>query len=452
MLSKSKFVRGEKCQKSLWLHVHCPKLAVVDDNQQVIMSRGTNIGILARDYFPGGVIAVKGDYPTEESAIFTRDLIDQGVETIYEATFIHDDTLVAVDILTKIDGNWKLFECKSTASVKDNHFLDLAIQVYVVKGVGINLTDASVMHLNSGYVRRGVLDVQQLFINQSVFKKVMEIQADIPQRLAELKEMLNGCEPLIVMGDYCTSPYGCEFQDYCRTLRTVPEQADVVEIDNTPTIQQDSIRSRLSSYGYPLYFLDFETMRPAIPLFDESRPYQQIPFQYSLHYLPEKGGELIHSDYLAWPEGDPRPGLIRNLIEDTRCEGKILAYFVPFERGRISEMARDFPEYTDELHNIAGRLEDLMLFFQKREMHYPAMGSGYSIKTVLPLMVPELSYQELEISNGMEASLQFEQLYGSTDKELIEKTLGDLLKYCHLDTLAMVRILEVLELEVAKIS
>jgi hypothetical protein len=187
-------------------------------------------------------------------------------------------------------------------------------------------------------------------------------------------------------------------------------------------------------------------------MFNESRPYQQIPFQYSLHYLRERGGELIHSDYLAWPEGDPRPGLIRKLIEDTRGEGKILAYFVPFERGRINEMARDFPEYAEELHGIASRLEDLMLFFQKREMHYPSMGRGYSIKTVLPLMVPKLSYHELEISNGMDASSQFEELYESTDTELIGRTRDALLKYCHLDTLAMVRILEILEEEVEKPS
>lgn len=445
MLSKSKFVRGEKCQKSLWLHVHHSELAVRDDSQQAIMNRGTNIGVLARDYFPGGIMAVDGDYPSRKSAILTQELIDQGVETIYEATFIYDDTLVAVDILTKIDGDWKLFECKSSASVKDYHYLDLAVQVYVVSGSDVLLSDASVMHLNSRYVRRGDLDVQQLFACQSVFKKVMELQVGIPQRLAEFKEMLNQDEPLVETGNYCTSPFGCEFQEYCRTLQSKPEPDHVVGIDNTPTIHHDSIRSRLSTYGYPLYFLDFETMWPAIPLFDESRPFQQIPFQYSLHYLQEKGGEPIHSDYLAWPEGDPRPGLIRKLIEDTLGEGKILAYFVPFERGRINEMARDFPQYAEELHGIAARLDDLMLFFQKREMHYPSMGRGYSIKTVLPLMVPELSYQELGISNGMEVSSQFEQLYESSDRELIDKTRADLLEYCSLDTLAMVRILQGLE-------
>lgn len=445
MLSKSKFIRGEKCRKSLWLYVNRHDLAVGTDSQKAIMNRGTDIGELARDYFPGGVMAVEGDYPTAESARRTGELIEQGVEIIYEATFIYDDTLVAVDILTKIDGNWQLFECKSTASVKEYHYRDLAVQVYVVSGAGISLADASIMHLNSGYIRRGNLNISQLFSCESIFQAVMGMQYDIPQRLAELKEMLNQGEPLIDMGNHCTSPYGCEFQDYCSTLRPEPIAEPMVEFDNSPTVHYDAIRTRLSSYGYPIYFLDFETIRPALPLFDESRPYQQIPFQYSLHYIGEKGGELVHSDYLAWPDGDPRPGLIRKLIENTRGEGKILTYFVPFERTRIKEMARDFPEYAYELLDIARRLEDLMLVFQSKEFHFPSMGNGYSIKTVLPLMVPELSYCDLEISNGMDASSQFEQLYGSTDVDLIEKTRQNLFKYCHLDTLAMVRILKELE-------
>jgi hypothetical protein len=218
MLSKSKFIRGEKCRKSLWLYVHQPDLAFVPASQQAIMNRGTNIGVVARDYFPGGIMAVEGDYPTAESARRTLELIEQGVETIYEATFIFDDTLVAVDILAKIDGNWQLFECKGSATVKPYHIRDIAVQVYVVTGAGIPLIDAFVMHLNSGYVRRGDLNLQQLFICRSVFPKVQLMQPDIPLRLAELKEMLNQAEPVIEMGKYCESPYPCDFKEYCKTL------------------------------------------------------------------------------------------------------------------------------------------------------------------------------------------------------------------------------------------
>ncbi len=445
VLSKSKFIRGEKCRKSLWLHVHQRDLSVVLDSQQAIMNRGTNVGVLARDYFPGGVMAVESDYPTAESALRTRELIDQGVETIYEATFIYDDTLIAADILTKIDGQWHLFECKGSTVVKPYYIRDLAVQMYVVTGVGITLADASVMHLNNQYVRHGNLALQELFTCESVFGMAKGMQDDIPQLLAEFREMLQGQEPQIEIGGHCNSPYACDFMNYCQGLLPTNNAETASESDNSPIIRHDSVRNQLAQFGYPLYFLDFETMQPAVPMFDESRPYQQIPFQYSLHYLRERGGELIHSDFLAWPVGDPRPDLIRNLIEATRGAGKILTYNVVFERRMLREMARDFPEYSDELQDIISRLEDLMPVFRSKDYYFPSMGRGYSIKTVLPLMVPELSYEELEINNGGDASSLFLQLYDSNDVELIEKTRQDLLKYCHLDTLAMVRILGELE-------
>jgi hypothetical protein len=429
MLSKSKFIRGEKCRKSLWLHIHQRDLSVVSDTQQAIMNRGTRVGELARDYFPGGVMAVEGEYPTAESARRTRELIDQGVETIYEATFIYDDTLIAADILTKTDGQWHLFECKGSTIVKPYYIRDLAVQMYVVTGAGITLADASVMHLNNQYVRRGSLALTELFTCVSVFGVAKGMQDDIPQLLAEFREMLQGEEPQVAIGGHCNSPYACDFMEYCRGLLPTDDSEPASESDNSPVIHHDFVRNQLAQFGYPLYFLDFETMQPAVPMFDESRPYQQIPFQYSLHFLTQKGGELIHSDFLALPAGDPRPDLIRNLIEATRGAGKILTYNVGFERWMLREMARDFPEYSGELQDIISRLEDLMPVFRSKNYYFPSMGDGYSLKAVLPLMVPELSYKDLEINNGGDASSLFLQLYDSDDAALIEKTRQDLLKY-----------------------
>ena len=450
MLSKSKFIRGENCQKSLWLYVHRPELAVIEDSRQTIMNRGTNIGVLARDYFPGGVMAVEGEYPSRESALRTQELIDQGVETIYEATFIYDDTLVAVDILTRSDGSWKLFECKGTTGVREYHILDLAVQVYVVTGAGISLVDASVLHLDNQYVRRGNLDVMCLFTSDSIFDQVLKLQALIPERIIQFRTMLEAGEPLIGIGNHCDSPYQCDFKEYCRNL--LPDSPLEIwdEIINPPLVHHDSVKRWLDQFGYPLHFLDFETIMPAIPLFDESRPYQQIPFQYSLHYLPEKTGKLVHSDYLAWPNGDPRPDLIRTLITGTMAPGKILVYNATFEKRCMNEMAHDFPQYADDLYSIIDRIEDLAKVFQSKAFHFPHLGRKYSLKLILPLLVPDLSYKDLEINNGGDASAMFEQLYFSTDTGHIEKTRENLLKYCHLDTLAMVRILEVLEADLLK--
>ena len=184
---------------------------------------------------------------------------------------------------------------------------------------------------------------------------------------------------------------------------------------------------------------------PAVPMFDESRPYQQIPFQYSLHYKESKSSEPEHTAYLAWPEGDPRTTLIEQLIRETARPGKILVYNMNFEKQRLQEMSRDFPEYRKELQEIISRLEDLMLPFRRKDWHTPSMGRGYSIKTVLPLMCPELSYNGLEISDGGDASSRFAALYGNNNRELIVQTREALLKYCQLDTWAMVRIVEELE-------
>jgi hypothetical protein len=341
---------------------------------------------LARKYFPGGVMAVEGEYPTRESA--TRTL---------------------------------------------------------VTGAGIPLADAVVMHLNNQYVRRGELDVHHLFTHESVWSRIIRMQDDIPERLMEFREMLADSEPKISMGCHCTSPYSCDFQNYCQGLLPLSASDSVEEEVSSPVVDHEAIHGWLNRFGYPLYFLDFETIMPAIPLFNESRPYQQIPFQYSLHYLSGKGEELVHSEYLAHPSGDPRPDLIRKLIADTREPGNILAYSARFEASRLREPARDFPEYSADLADILSRLDDLALVFQRKSFHFPHLGRKYSIKRILPLLVPDLSYNDLEINNGGDASAIFEQLYHSADSELIENTCRDLLKYCHLDTLAMVRILIMLK-------
>ena len=162
MLSKSKYTRGINCQKSLWLYVNKIEDRLVSEASMAVMSQGTSVGELAREYFPGGKMAVLEDYPCLESAERTREFIAQGVETIYEATFIFDDTLVAVDILHKNNGKWSLYEVKSTNSVKPQHIKDVAVQYYVLKGSGLDLEDAFLMHLNGAYVRRGKVDVKHL--------------------------------------------------------------------------------------------------------------------------------------------------------------------------------------------------------------------------------------------------------------------------------------------------
>lgn len=449
MLSKSKFTRGMNCQKSLWLYVHKKDKRIVDESSQAVLTRGTYVGELARQYFPNGKLAVLEDYPSFESVKRTQEFINQGVEVIYEATFIFDNTLVAVDILAKVNGVWNLYEVKSTKSVKDQHIVDVAIQYYVIKGSGLPLKNAHVMHLNGDYVRRGEIEVRKLFVidNGAVQIKIESLQSEIESDIKLLSAIeKDNIEPIVEMGSQCTSPYSCDFYDYCNSLRPFVEEENI-ELSSIPEVQQNEVKLFVNSIQYPLCHLDFETIMPAIPMFDESRPYQQIPFQYSLHSQETKDSEIKHDYFLAENNLnlDPRKALIEQMIAQTKNANTIFVYYAPFERGRINEMIKDFPEHTKELESIKERLVDLIIPFKQKFYRTATMEGSSSIKKVLPALCPELSYKELEIGNGMAASNAFLDLYYCEDKNLIEKTRENLLKYCHLDTLAMVKIFEVLQ-------
>lgn len=446
MLSKSKYTRGLNCQKSLWLYVHKKDEQVISESTQAIFARGTNVGELAQQYFPNGKMAVLENYPGYASAKRTQEFIEQGVDTIYEATFIFDNTLVAVDILHKENGKWSLYEVKSTNGVKDAHIPDVGIQYYIVTGSGLHLSDAYLMHFNKDYIKRGNIEVNKLFLAESVLDQILPLQEDIKSKIPKLLTMIEGDEPIIEMGKHCTSPYSCDFHDYCLAL--LPKTTEeTIELSSHPDVRETELKAFINSIQYPICHLDFETIMPGVPMFDESRPYQQIPFQYSLHLQDSINSELKHFAYLAEsnPNIDPRKALIEQMIEQTKTAKTILVYYIPFERTRINEMARDFPEYAKELESISERLMDLIIPFKKKFYRTETMEGSSSIKKVLPALFPEFSYDNLEIGNGMAASNSFLDLYYCDDEEVKNKTRKNLLEYCHLDTFAMVKILEVLQ-------
>ena len=443
MLSKSKYVRGMNCPKSLWLYVHKKGEQVISEATQAIFSRGTNVGELAQQYFPNGKLAMLENYPGFESAKRTQEFIKQGVETIYEATFIYQNTLVAVDILHKENDKWSIYEVKSTNSTKPQHITDVAVQYYVVKGTGLTVEGANVMHFNKHYVKRGNIDVKGLFIYDSIFDKVVSLQNEIEGNIPKLFQLLEADEPIVEMGKQCNSPYACDFQDYCKSFLSITTPK---ELSSTPQVKTNEIRRFVDSLVYPICHLDFETIMSGVPMFNESRPYQQIPFQFSIHLQQAQNSEVTHFEYLAPsnPGIDPRLGLIEQMIENTKGVNTILVYYIPFERARIKEMMEDFPQYKDELQSIVDRLVDLFFPFSKKHYVTETMQGSASIKKVLPALCPELSYNYLEIGEGMAASNAFLDLYSCDDEQHKILTRQHLLKYCGLDTFAMVKLLEVL--------
>ncbi|MHA7864859.1 DUF2779 domain-containing protein [Flagellimonas marinaquae] len=485
-LSKSTFIRGLQCEKSLYFYKHHYKLKdPIPSSLQVVFDQGTNIGLLAQELFPNGVDASpENHFKMVESVKETLDFISQGQTIIYEATFLYNDVLAALDILVKDDDGWKAYEVKSSTKISDTYVKDAAIQYYTITNSGIDLKDISIVHINNQYVKNGEIDINELFTIESVLDQVLEFLPKIPNEVIRLKNIIESPEiPQVDIGPHCSDPYDCDFKGTC--WKHIPEYSvfDISrlnkdkkfdlynqgvitfddinlgqtnlnpnqllqvqsEINGTSHIDIDEIRNFTNGLNYPLFFLDFETFGPAVPIYDGSRPYQQLVFQYSLHIQETSTSEIQHREYLAEPTEDPRIGFVEQLIQDCGSSGDILVYNIGFERGKLNDLIDVFPQYSNELCGIINRLKDLMIPFQQKWYYTPEMRGSYSIKCVLPALVPELSYNDLDIKEGGTASNTFLSMVNETFEGDVQKTRRQLIEYCELDTYAMVKILDVLK-------
>ena len=485
-LSKSRFIKSIQCQKALYLGKHHPELKdEISEEQQAKFSQGTSVGELATGLFPDGTdVTLESFYDFSASIEQTKKLLKQNDVVIYEAAFAFEGVLCALDILVKKDGVIKAYEVKSSTEVKSVYIQDAGLQYYVMKSCGYEPADISIVYINNKYVRKGEIDVEQLFTIATVKEEILAFQPEIPALLQEAKTTLEGGDiPSIDIGPHCHDPYSCDFVGHCwkhipdysvfnisrlksekkfelynrgiLDFRDIPEDYPLndnqrlqveSELDGTVTVNKTEINTFLKSLNYPLQFLDFETFQAAVPLFDNSRPYQQLVFQYSLHIQEDVGAELKHYEFLAEGDGtDPREKLIDQLIKDTKGDGHILVYNISFERGRLNELKEIYPAKQHEIQAVIDRLIDLMIPFQKKHYYAPDLKGSYSIKKVLPSLVPELSYSELEVSNGGMAMDIFKQMMEGNFNGDIEQTRKALLEYCGLDTYAMVKIVEKLE-------
>ncbi len=440
ILSKSTFVYGCQCPKRLYLHKFRPEVRNEEDkSQQSIFASGTNVGLLAQELFRGGVNAEPPDaFSYHLSVAKTQQLIKEGANIIYEACFNYNGVLCAIDVLIKNSKKWYAFEVKGTTSVKSQHIMDAALQYHVITKSGIQLKDIFIVHLNNQYVRRGEISVQELFTKQSIHTQVKEQQKFIETKIEELKKVVaDRIEPVVEVGKHCESPYPCDFTDYCWKNVKVQE----TKSEREEYINKEYLNEFFSELQYPLFYFDFETIMPAVPEFNISRPYQQIPFQYSLHIQRTKGSELEHKEFLGDGVSDPREALIKGLLGSVGNRGTIICWNKTFEVSRLKETARDFPQYRIQIYEVIERVVDLMIIFRKKMFYLPDFNESYSIKNVLPVLVPELSYSDLAIQKGGSASLTYSELKNQTEEIQIHQR-KNLLEYCKLDTLAMVKILE----------
>ncbi len=490
-LSKSKFLSGLQCHKRLYLEIHQPTLATPPDaSTQAILNMGTEIGILAQQRFRGGVL-VKAGFRQREGAIAeTAALLqDSGIPAVFEAAFEHEGVFVRVDILERVqngDGessSWRLIEVKSSTRVKDVHLEDLSIQSHVVQGAGVRLDATCLMHIDTGYFYQGgEVDLQALFSIENVSEAVAERRGLVPERLAAMKALLLESQaPVIEPGQHCHAPYECPFWTHCtkekpqRWIYHLPGKKEIVgqlvrrgimTIDEIPdeTMLSDVQRKVknnvewiswelgriLRSVSYPIHHLDVETVMLARPRFPSTRPYQSLPVQWSNH-IELESGEVLHQEFLHSEASDPRRRWAEALIESLGEKGSIVVYSA-YEETIIRQLAETFPEFKSAFKAMVKRLWDLLPVIQCHYYH-PAFHGSYSIKSVLPAVVPSLGYEDLVIQDGGQAAADYYRMvFLESDWVERDSIREALLRYCARDTLALVELRRVLRKKAERMS
>lgn len=472
---------GLQCPLRLYNDVYRRDLATPwSDTQQAIFDRGTAIGELAQQRYPGGVLVGFKPWERAPAIAATRKLLDDpAVPAIYEAAIEHRGVFVRVDVLVRNGDGWDLVEVKaSTQAEKEVFQLDAAIQYWVLTGAGLTVHRAGVLVLNRDYVYPGgEYDLSALFRLGDATEFCREMHGQIDQQVDEFHRLLAGENPPeIGVGDHCFSPYECPYYGHCSEGMAFPrnpidhlyrlngrrrealQDQGVESIDDIPadfelTVIQERIRQAvvsgqpwqspdlaraLAEARWPLHHLDFEAWQPALPPYPGMRPFQAIPFQFSLH-VEQADGPLVHHEYLHEESSDPRRPLAEALLEAVGETGSIVVYS-SYERTMLNALARDLPDLADPLLALADRLWDLLPVVRNHYYHPDFQGS-FSIKRVLPALVPDAGWGELEIADGQAAALAYEQALASNNAVYRDSTFENLKAYCQQDTLAMVGLL-----------
>ena len=483
-ISKSKFCAGVQCLKRLYLLVHEPELAAEpDDAADAIIEQGREVGLLARKLFPGGIeVCATG---LDQAIRTTKELVaNHEVPAIFEGVFENDGVLVRVDVLQRRkDERWRLIEVKSTTDVKDHHLEDVAIQHRVVSRSGVDLAASCLAHVSRDYVYEGgTIDASRFFRIRNLTRQVEKLQPELTVQLrSEFRVLAMPEAPNIPAGRHCSNPFTCEFFDHCnppipddhilrlprihastvaklvalgvQSIHDIPEDYPLTgrlrrvcgSVQMGEPWYSPEIGEELSKLEYPLYFADFETVNPALPRFAGMRPYDQIPFQWSVHVQRQPGAAPEHFEFLATDRSDPRQAFISSLGDVLGDGGSVVVYSQQFESQRLSDLASWLPQYSKQTKKIRRRLWDLLPVV-RNHVYHPAFGGSYSLKSALPALVPEMTYAGMEVADGQSAGLAWESLIsGDCSEAERQRKRKALLDYCGQDTLGMVRLLEKLQ-------
>lgn len=483
-LSKSKFMAGIQCLKRLYFQVHEPGLAAAPNESLLAKLRqGREVGELARKKYPDGVLVDAGENNFSTAMDKTAQLVaNPGVRAIFEGAFKQENIIVRTDILARRpEGGWNLLEVKSSKSVKAHHAYDVGIQQFILNACGLKASPW-LLHLNRDYVYNGcTYDLDKLFLSHNLTPEIESLFEHLPDLIRQQRKVLSQpAPPEIEPGPQCKDPVLCEFYNNCNpelpedhvsflpsisatkvnqlagkgitSIRGIPADFPLSERQRRAC---HCVQTQTAYYGkalnevfgkliYPLFFMDFETLSPPIPRFSGMRPYDPVPFQWSIHVRRSPGSGLEHHAFLAEDERDPRLPFLTSLLEVLGQEGHVIVYNRGFESQRLAEMARWLPEYAGLIPQVQVRLWDLLDVVRKNVYHPRFMGS-FSLKRVLPALIPDMTYDGMEVSEGEEAGLAWEKMVrGQASEEERKRLRKALLEYCSQDTFAMVRLLDFL--------
>lgn len=485
-LSKSKLMAFRQCPKRLWLEVNKPELLEVSESAQASFQVGHQVGEIARKLYDkdgNGVLIDVVKEGFKEALARSQTLINANTP-IFEAGFSGNGVLAFADVLLPEDANgervWHMVEVKSSTSVKDYHLDDIAVQGYVAESAGFVLKKISLAHIDNSFVYMGNADYRGLLAEKDLTENALGRKEEVKDWINQAQTVLQGNEPDVAPGEQCAEPFECGFYQYCTRdmvqaeypvqwlpritkakvkqlivrgiydLRDVPDdmlndtQLRVKQqtVLNQPYFDQKAAQKELSGLSFPAYFLDFETINFPIPIWVGTHPYQQVPFQFSLHVLHESG-ELLHEEFLDTSGDSPIKSFAEKLIKTCGNNGPVFVYNAGFETARIKELAQMLPELSQQLLAINERIVDLLPIARKY-VYFPSQQGSWSIKQVLPALVPSLSYADLEgvQHGGMAMDAFVEALQPDTSEARKQEIRSQLLAYCKLDTFAMVKLWE----------
>jgi hypothetical protein len=482
-ISKSKYLSGLQCHKLLWHQYNAKELIpAVDATTQAIFDQGHLVGEYAKKLFPDGIEVCKGIIDINEVVQSSLSALKLH-RPLFEAAFKYKNAYARVDILNPVDNKqWDIIEVKSSTEVKGVNLHDLAIQRYTYEGARLKIRNCYILHINNQYIRKGDIDPSQLFLCEDVTAQVSELLPTVEANLQEMGKIISmRNSPEQPIGPHCYNPYDCALIGLCwnylptnnvfQLTRMEKKGYDllsqgILSIDDIPAnfylsdaqkieydavrknevyVNKDSIRSFLALLEYPLYFLDFETFMTAIPMYDDVSPYEQIPFQYSLHRIDTPGGTPVHSMVLADGKADPRPEILSRLKEELGTRGSIIAYNASFEKTILRLSIGHYSDYAAWQQIIEERMVDLMKPFSSHSYYHPEQSGSYSIKSVLPALCGK-SYDEMEISEGGTASQEYLRVtFGDVTDEERARVRSYLEEYCTMDTHAMIEIVAQLQ-------